>query len=206
MKASRVLYGDSRSGNCYKILLLAAELDIDLEWREVDILAGQTRTPEFLAMNPNGKIPLLEIDGRRHLAESNAILSYLADGSSLAGSDAYSRAEVLQWLFFEQYSHEPYIATSRFIVQYLGNPPDKQAVLEEKRGPGYRALAIMEGQLADRPYLLGQDMTLADIALFAYTHVAGEGGFSLDAYPAINRLIDDIRERPRFVPMAIPAT
>ncbi len=139
-----VVYGDSRSGNCYKIKLLCSQLGIAYEWREVDILAGDTRTAEFLAMNANGKIPLLALPDGRYLAESNAILAYLADGAELAGSDRFLRAAVLQWMFFEQYSHEPNIATSRFIIQYLGNPPDRRAALEEKRLGGYKALDVME--------------------------------------------------------------
>ncbi len=208
MSESLLLYGDSRSGNCYKIQWLAAELEINHEWREVDILAGDTRTEEFLAMNPNGKIPLLALSDGRFLAESNAIMSYLADGHPFAGEDDYQRALILQWLFFEQYSHEPYIATSRFIIQYLGNPPDKQATLDEKQEPGYRALDVMEKALndSDGDYLLGSTLTLADIALFAYTHVADEGGFDLLNYPAINAWIEAIRARPRFVAMAAPRT
>jgi glutathione S-transferase len=199
-----LVYGDSRSGNCYKIQLLCAELGVDYDWQEVDILAGETRTPGFLAMNPNGRIPLARLPDGRYLAESNAILSYLADGTAFAGTDAWSRALILQWLFFEQYSHEPFIATSRFIVKYLGNPPEKRAALDEKRDGGYRALDVMEATLAGGDYMTGADMTLADIALFAYTHVAHEGGFDLAGYPLINAWIDRIAGRPRFVPMRSP--
>ncbi|MEX0976701.1 MAG: glutathione S-transferase family protein [Woeseia sp.] len=195
------VWGDSRSGNCYKICLLCAELDIDFEWEEVDILAGQTRTPEFLAMNANGKIPLLRTSDGRFLAESNAILIYLADGTSLAGSDRFERASVLQWMFFEQYSHEPNIATSRFIIQYLGVPPERKAALEEKRAGGLEALAVMEQQLRKHEFMAGERFTLADIALFAYTHVADEGGFSLAAFPQIRGWIRRIESRPAFVPM-----
>ena len=120
------VYGDSRSGNCYKVKLLCSHLGVEFEWQEVDILAGDTHTPEFLSMNPSGKIPFLMLPDGRCLPESNAILCYLADGSELAGTDRFSRAAVLQWMFFEQYSHEPNIATARFIIQYLGNPPDRQ--------------------------------------------------------------------------------
>ena len=195
------IYGDSRSGNCYKIQLLCAEMGIDYEWQEVDILAGETRTPEFLAMNANGKIPLLALPNGRYLPESNAILFYLADGSEFFAGDAYSRAEILQWMFFEQYSHEPNIATSRFIIRYLGNPPDRQASLEEKRAGGQQALTIMERQLLRHPFIVGENYNIADIALFAYTHVADEGGFSLSDYPAIRAWIERIERRPRFVPM-----
>jgi glutathione S-transferase len=195
------VWGDSRSGNCFKIRHLCAELDIDYEWQEVDILASETRTPEFLRMNPNGKIPLVDLGAGRYLAESNAILAYLADGSTLAGADRYERALVLQWMFFEQYSHEPNIATSRFIIRYLGNPPDRQAALADKHAAGHRALAVMEQQLAAGEFMVGDRFTLADIALFAYTHVADEGGIDLSPYPAIRGWIDRVASRPRFAPM-----
>ena len=195
------IYGDSRSGNCYKLQLLCAEMGISYDWVEVDILAGDTHTDQFLAMNPNGKIPLLVLPDGRCLAESNAILCYLADGTEFLPSDVFERALALQWLFFEQYSHEPFIATSRFIVRYLGNPPEKRAVLEEKKAGGYKALSILDAQLENRDYLLGDRMSVADIALFAYTQVADEGGFDLSEYAAIRRWMDRIRARPAFVAM-----
>jgi len=195
------VYGDSRSGNCYKIQLLCAELDIRYDWQEVDILAGDTHTPQFLAMNPNGKIPLLALPDGRYLPESNAILCYLADTSELAGTDRYSRAQILQWMFFEQYSHEPNIATSRFIIRYLGNPPDRQPDLLAKKKGGYKALDVMEKQLLNHACIAGEPFSIADIALFAYTHVADEGGFDLANYPAIRAWIRNIERRPAFVPM-----
>ena len=195
------LYGDSRSGNCYKLKLLCAEMGIGYEWHEVDILAGETHTPEFLAMNPNGKIPLLALPDGRHLAESNAILCYLADGSEFFFGTAYERALVLQWLFFEQYSHEPYIATSRFIIRFLGSPPERQRDLEIKREGGFKALRILDDQLAQQDYLVNRRYSIADIALYAYTHVAEEGGFGLDDYPAIRAWIGRIEQRPNYVPM-----
>jgi glutathione S-transferase len=195
------VYGDSISGNCYKVKHVCAELGIPYDWEEVNILAGETRTPEFLAMNPNGKIPLLALPNGRHLPESNAIISYLADGTALAGGDAFERATVLQWMFFEQYSHEPYVATTRFIVRYLGNPPERQAELEQKRKAGYRALGVMETALEKSPFLAGDRFTLADICLFAYTHVADEGGFTLERHPAVRAWLERVRARPRFVPM-----
>jgi glutathione S-transferase len=195
------VWGDSRSGNCFKIRHVCAELGIEYEWQEVDILAGETHTPEFLAMNPNGKIPLVDLGGRQYLAESNAILTYLADGSTLVGTDRYERALVLQWMFFEQYSHEPNVATSRFIIRYLGNPPEKQAALADKHAAGHRALGVMEQRLAVRDFMAGDRFTLADIALFAYTHVAGEGGFDLQPYSAIRGWIERVAGRPLFVPM-----
>lgn len=196
-----VVYGDSRSGNCYKIKLLCGQLNIPYEWREVDILAGDTRTSEFLAMNANGRIPLLGLPDGRYLAESNAILCYLADGSELAGSDSFSRAVILQWMFFEQYSHEPNIATSRFIIQYLGNPTDRQATLEEKRLAGYKALDVMEQQLGNTEFIAGAAYSIADIALYAYTHVADEGGFDLQEYTAVRAWLDRVKATRNYVPM-----
>lgn len=195
------IFGDARSGNCYKLKLACAELDMHYDWQEVDVLVGQTHTPEFLAMNANGKIPLLALPDGRYLAESNAILCYLADGSEIFGGDAFARAQVLQWLFFEQYSHEPYIATSRFIIQYLGTPPGRAAELEQKQSGGHKALGVMEQQLAGSDYLAGHRFTIADVALYAYTHVAGEGGFSLEDYPAIRAWLRRIENRPNYVPM-----
>jgi glutathione S-transferase len=195
------IYGDSISGNCYKIKHLCSELGIDYEWRELDILSGATRTPEFLAMNPNGKIPLLELPDGRHLAESNAILCYLSEGTDLAGRNRFERAEVLQWMFFEQYSHEPYVATSRFIVRYLGNPAERRAELEQKRAAGDRALDIMDRQLLQTPFMAGETFTLADIALFAYTHVAEEGGFDLGPRNGIAAWMTRIMSRPDYTPM-----
>ena len=196
-----LVYGDSISGNCYKIQLLCSQLDIPYDWQEVDILQGDTRTDGFLAMNANGKIPLLALPDGRYLAESNAILVYLAEGSELAGSDSFSRAQVLQWMFFEQYSHEPNIATSRFIIQYLGSPPERQAALEEKRVGGYKALAVMEGQLGDNSFIAGPDYSIADIALYAYTHVADEGGFDLKDYPSVRAWLERVEGTQGFVAM-----
>lgn len=194
------IYGDSISGNCYKIKLLCAELEIEYKWTEVDILAGDTRTPEFIAMNANGRIPLLGLPDGRYLAESNAILCFLADGSEFFTGDAYARAVILQWMFFEQYSHEPNIATSRFIVQYLGNPAEKQAALEEKGVAGYKALDVMEDQLRDNDFIAGE-FSIADIALYGYTHVADEGGFNLSSYDAIRAWLERVSARPRYIPM-----
>jgi glutathione S-transferase len=195
------VYGDSRSGNCYKVQLLCAELGLRYDWQEVDILAGETRTPQFLAMNPNGKIPLLALPDGQYLPESNAILCYLADGHALAGEDRFGRARILQWLFFEQYSHEPNIATSRFIIRYLGNPAERSADLVARKTGGYAALDVMEKQLLNSDFIAGETFSVADIALFAYTHVAHEGGFDLASYPAIRAWIRKISRRPSFVAM-----
>ncbi|NIV17212.1 MAG: glutathione S-transferase family protein [Woeseiaceae bacterium] len=196
------VYGDARSGNCYKIQLLCAEMGIEYDWEEVDILAGDTHTPQFLEMNPNGKIPTLALPDGRFLSESNAILFYLADGSEFFAGDSYARAQILQWMNFEQYSHEPNIATSRFIIKYLGNPPDRQRILEEKRTAGYKALDVMERQLERWPFITGDKYTIADIALYAYTHVADQGGFDLGDYPGVRAWMDRITQRPKYVPMA----
>lgn len=195
------IYGDIQSGNCYKIKLLTAILEIEHQWIEVDILAGETQTADFLAKNPNGKIPLLELDDGRVLTESNAILNYLADGSDLLPSDAYVRAQVLQWQFFEQYSHEPFIAVARFISKYLGLPDARKAEFESKQAGGHNALRVMEQQLVQQPYLVGNGLTIADISLYAYTHVADEGGFELAGYPAIEDWLQRIGSHLKYVAM-----
>jgi len=194
-------YGDSISGNCYKLQMACSELGLEYVWHEMDILAGDTQTPRFLALNPNGKVPVMTLADGRVLPESNAILSYLADGSALAGTDRYAKASVLQWLFFEQYSHEPFIATSRFIMKYLNNPPARRADLEAKKPGGYKALAVMEQQLGAQDYIANNEYSIADIALYAYTHVAHEGGFCLDDYPFIRKWLQRIEERPRYIAM-----
>lgn len=198
-------YGDSISGNCYKLQLVCSELAINYVWHEMDILAGDTQTHKFLALNANGKVPLMVLQDGRSLAESNAILSYLAHESDLAGTDRYAKASVLQWLFFEQYSHEPFIATSRFIVKYLGSPPDRQADLDAKKPGGYKALAVMERRLQSNEYIANDEFSIADIALYAYTHVAHEGGFDLDEYPSVRMWLQRIEDRSGFVPMQAPS-
>ena len=195
------LYGDSISGNCYKLQLACAQLGIEHTWHEIDLMTGVTRSDEFRAMNPNGKVPLAVLPDGRYLAESNAILSYLADGSELVGADRYARANILQWMFFEQYSHEPYIATSRFIIKYLGNPPERQADLKAKRGGGYKALAIMDRQLGATDFMANERYSLADIALYAYTHVAAEGGFDLSEYGNVNSWLTRVAGQENHVPM-----
>jgi glutathione S-transferase len=196
------VYGDMYSGNCYKIKLLLNHLDMPHEWIHVDIMKGESRTPEFLARNPNGRIPLLELPDGRHLAESNAILNFLATGTPFLPDDPWLHALVLQWQFFEQYSHEPNIATARYIAVYLGLPESHRAAYEGKQAGGHAALRVMESQLAHHDYLVGDRFTIADISLFGYTHVAGEGGFSLDAYPGINRWLARIAALPRHLTMA----
>ncbi|MEO1828421.1 MAG: glutathione S-transferase family protein [Pseudomonas sp.] len=195
------IYGDHRSGNCYKLELLCALLDLDYEWQTVDIMRGDTRTPDFLARNPNAKVPLLELDDGRCLAESNAILLFLAEGSRLVPTEPFSRARMLQWLFFEQYSHEPYIAVARFIALYLGLPEERRADYLSKQAGGYKALDVMETQLQNSPYLVADEPNLADIALYAYTHVAADGGFELTGYPAITTWLRRIESLPGYQPM-----
>jgi glutathione S-transferase len=195
------VYGDLQSGNCYKVKLLLGYLGLEHEWRHVDILRGETRTREFLARNPNGKLPVLELPSGEHLPESNAILYYLAEGTRYWPNDRLARARVLQWQNFEQYSHEPYIAVARFIAKFLGLPEARRADYEAKHAGGYKALAIMEQHLATSPYFVDASATIADISLYAYTHVADEGGFSLDAYPAVRRWLDAMTREPGHVSM-----
>ena len=196
------IYGDSRSGNCYKIQLLCAELGIPYAWQDVDILAGESRTPEFLAMNPNGRVPLLALPDGTCLAESNAILCYLADGHAFAGSDRIGRAQVLQWLFFEQYSHEPYIATVRFWIKYLGKQDEWKDKIAETMKKGYAALDVMEKQLEKTPFIAGAQYSVADIALYAYTAVASDGGYDLKNYPGIRAWFSRVESIPGFFLMS----
>lgn len=195
------VYGDMLSGNCYKVKLILAFLRIPHHWNHVDILAGQSRTAWFLSMNRNGRIPVLQIDGEDYLAESNAILNYLAQGSSWLPRDALLRARVLQWQFFEQYSHEPYIAVARYINKYLGLPAERLEEYFAKQEGGHSALAVMEQQLEQSRWLVGDDPTIADISLYAYTHVAHEGGFALDAYPHILRWLAEFEAIPHYQAM-----
>lgn len=191
------IYGDYYSGNCYKVALLCSHLGIEHEWVAVDILAGETHTDAFEAKNPNGKIPTLALGDGRVLCESNAILNFLADGSALLPSDKFDRAQVLQWQFFEQYSHEPYIAVARYINRYLGLPADRQQEYADKQSGGQKALVVMERQLANAEWLAGDQFTIADISLYAYTHVADEGGFDLAQYPAVSGWLNRITALPK---------
>jgi glutathione S-transferase len=187
------------SGNGYKVRLLLAQLGLDYRWTELDIDGGETRTPAFLKRNPNGRIPTLELDDGTNLAESNAILWYLAEGSSFVPGDRLGRAQVLQWLFFEQYSHEPYVATPRYIVKHLPAEHARRAELPERLAKGRAALAVMDAHLAVRPYFIAQRYTIADIALYAYTHVAHEGGHDLAPYPNVRAWLDRVAAQPGHV-------
>ncbi len=194
------LYDYLASGNGYKVRLMLHQLGRPFERIELDILAGETRTPGFLAKNGNGRVPLLELEDGRLLAESNAIQFYLAEGSSLLPSGRFERAQVLQWMFFEQYSHEPFIAVVRFWVnQGLDEGRDEEVA--EKRKRGYEALAVMEKQLSDRSFFVAEQYSIADIALYAYTHVAHEGGFDLASYPAIRNWLARVKSQPRHIPI-----
>lgn len=195
------VYGDYKSGNCYKVKLMLNLLGIPYQWIDVDILNGDTETAEFLAKNPNGKIPVLELEDGTCLWESNAILNYLADGSEFLPSEARLRTQVLQWQFFEQYSHEPYIAVARFIQFYLGLPEERLEEYRKLQKRGYRALTVMEQQLARTPYLVGEHYSIADVTLYAYTHVAHQGGFDLSGYPAIQAWLARVASHPRHVAM-----
>lgn len=186
------------SGNSYKVRLLLSQLSIPYERIELDILKGETRTPEFLRKNPNGRIPVLETQSGQFLAESNAILFYLSEGTFLP-DDLFLRSQVLQWLFFEQYSHEPYIATSRFWISILGKSAEYQDTLKQKRELGYAALRVMEQHLTSHTFFVNERYTIADIALFAYTHVAHEGGFDLTQFPAINTWLERVKNQPRYI-------
>jgi len=181
------IHGDSISGNCLKVKWTADHLGLTYDWVETSVLSGETRTPAFLALNPAGQAPLLILDDGRPLAQSNAIICHLAEGSGLIPADAYPRARMFEWLFWEQYSHEPYIAVARFQMRYLGRPAsDLDARLVER---GYGALKRLEGALSEGAFLVEGALTLADIALVAYTRVAHEGGFDLAAFPAVRAWI-----------------
>ena len=195
------LYDQSTSGNAYKVRLLLHQLGRRFRSVEVDTLDGSTRTPEFLARNPIGKVPVLELPEGGHLPESNAILCYLADGTDFWPGGALDRARVLSWLFFEQYSHEPYIAVLRSWSRYLDMTPEMQAREPDLRARGYAALDIMEQQLGQTDWLVGETYTIADICLYAYTHVADEGGFDLAGYSAILAWFERVRTQPGYVPI-----
>jgi glutathione S-transferase len=197
-----LLYDSPVSGNCYKVRLLLAHLGLRYERAEVDVVDRSNR-PELLGgLNPALRVPTLVLDDGRAIGESGAILWYFAEGTSFVPEDPYERAQVLQWMFFEQYDHEPAIAVVRFWLRYSGQPEAYADRLEERTAAGYRALAAMERQLdGGREYLVGRGPTLADIVLYAYTHVAGEGGFELERYPAIRGWLGRVAAMPGHVPI-----
>jgi glutathione S-transferase len=194
------LYGDSKSGNCLKGKWVAQLLDLPFEWVEIDTLLGASRTPEFLALNAAGQVPVAVLPDGRTLAQSNAIMLFLAEGSRLIPRDPYARAKMFEWLFWEQYSHEPYIAVRRFQLAYLKKSADEVATHLLPKGEA--ALARMALQLDMTPYLVGHDLTLADIALVAYTRVAHEGGFDLGKFPAVQTWIARVERDLALAPAA----
>lgn len=204
MTDTMILHENALSGNCYKVRLTAAHLGLPLERREYDILAGETRTPHFLqTVNANGKTPVLQI-GDRFIPESNAACFYLADGSDLIPAERFARADMLHWMFFEQYSHEPNVATLRFWLAYIGEEKlgeTQRAQIPGKRAGGDAALKVMDRHLAGRDFFVGTRLTLADIALYGYTHVAGEGGFDLNLYPNIRNWLGRVAAMPGHIPI-----
>ncbi|MBR1221876.1 glutathione S-transferase family protein [Bradyrhizobium sp. U87765 SZCCT0131] len=186
------IFGDTKSGNCLKVKWLCDHLALPYEWIAVDIMTGESRTPQFLAMNGAGQVPVIRLDDGRALAQSNAIIRYLGRDSALIPSDPFAAAKMDEWLFWEQYSHEPYIAVCRFHMVYLGRPAETRDPDKVKRGDA--ALARMEAQLAGHRFLVGAAVSLADLALLAYTRVADEGGFDLAAYPAVKRWIREAEQ------------
>ncbi|MBE9114348.1 glutathione S-transferase family protein [Lusitaniella coriacea LEGE 07157] len=193
------LYDFLPSGNGYKVRLLLTQLGIPFERIEMNILKGETRTPEFLKKNPNGRIPVLEIQPNVYLSESNAILFFLSDGTEFFPQESYQRAKVMQWLFFEQYSHEPNIATVRFWITELEKEEEYKSTIEQKRKLGYAALEVMENHLSSHTFFVGEKYSIVDIGLFAYTHVAEEGGFNLSRFPAIQAWIDRVKSQPNHI-------
>ena len=204
MSGKPILHEYAASGNCYKVRLTAAHAGIELDRREYDIMKGETRTPDFLAnVNSNGRIPVLQI-GDRFIPESNAASFYLADGTTLVPSDRFDRADMLRWMFFEQYSHEPNIATLRFWLRYVGLDALSGMQREQigvKRKAGNEALKVMDEHLAGRGWLVGSAFSLADICLFAYTHVADEADFDLELYPNVIAWMERIMLLPKHVSM-----
>lgn len=199
-----VLHEYSQSGNCYKVRLSAALVGRHLDRREYDIMKGETRTPEFLAtVNANGRIPVLQVDDR-FIPESNAACYFIAEGSSLIPTDPFDHADMLRWMFWEQYSHEPNIATLRFWMRWVGpeNLSDLQRLqMPGKRQAGNSALKLMNDHLADRDWFVGDQASLADVCLFAYTHVAGDAEFDLQRYPNVQQWIERLKGHPRYVAM-----
>ena len=195
------IYGMRASGNCYKLQLLLDQLGREYRWVDVDSAHGETRTPEYLAKNPTGKVPLLELEDGRRLAESDAILCWLADGTPFLPDDRWLRAQTLQWLFFEQYSHEPCIAVARFIRGWLPAEHPRQAEVPALLQKGAQVLAVMEQHLVGREWFVGDSYGIADIALYAYTHCAGDGGFELADFPNIRDWLARVRAQPGHTPM-----
>jgi glutathione S-transferase len=194
-----LLYDSAVSGNCYKVRLLLGHLGIEVERVEVSVTDRSNRAELLGDLNPGLRVPTIVLDHGRPLAESNAILWYFGDGTAYVPDDAYERAQVLQWQFFEQYSHEPNIAVARFWLAYSGTPERFEAELPSRMKGGYAALDAMERHLSSRSFFVGERYSLADISLYAYTHVAHEGGFDLDPYPAIRSWLERVAAQPGHV-------
>ena len=199
------IHGYSPSGNCHKLRLLLEQLGRPYRWIETDSSRGETRTPQYLALNPNGKVPMLVREDGGVLVESNAILYYLAEGSAFLPDDPWMRAQALSWMFFEQYSHEPFIAVARFICGWTPLDSPRRVELPWLRERGHQALAVMERHLAAHEWFSGPRYGVADIALYAYTGVAEDGGFDLAPYPALRAWLGRVRATPGFLPMPPPA-
>lgn len=193
------LYDSLDSGNCYKVRLLLAQLSRPYQLVEINTDRGESRTPEFLAKNPNGRVPLLETDDGVFLAESNAILWYLAEATELIPTSAIGRAQVLQWMLFEQYSHEPYVAVARYIMRHLADNHPRRAELPERRKQGLAAFSVMETHLQSRRFFVDETYSLADIALYAYSHVADQGGFDLAKFPAVQHWLERVASQPNYI-------
>lgn len=195
------LYEYAPSGNSYKLRLAMTQLGEPFKRINLDITKGESRRPEFLEINSNGRVPVLILDNGERLPESNAVLWYLADGTPLLPTSKLEQAQVLQWMFFEQYSHEPFIATARYWIFSLDAEDKYKAKLEENRPKGYAALDVMEKHLSENDFFVGGKYSIADIALYAYTHVAEQGGYSLDAYPAIKTWFARIEAQENYIPI-----
>lgn len=194
-----LLYNSPVSGNCYKVRLVAAHLGLPLELHHMDVVDRSNRREVLGALNPALRVPTLVFDDGRPLAESGAIIWHLAEGSYLIPADAYERAQMLQWMFFEQYELEPSLAVVRFLVAYSGRAEEHTELIEQRTKSGYKVLDTLEAHIADREWFVGDSMTLADIALYAYTHVAPEGGFDLEPYPAVRRWLERVAARPGHI-------
>src|SRR5258708_40147525 len=200
-----ILHQMQMSGNCYKVRLAVHQLGLSVALKDYPEHGGKTREPEFLAKNPNGRVPLLEFDDGRCLAESDAILWYLAEGTTLAPADKWARAQTLQWMFFEQYSHEPYIAVARFWLSFAPKEEleKRRHLVPEWHAKGNAALGVMQTHLAQREWFAGGRYSIADIALYSYTHCAADGGFDLAAYPAVVAWLKRVASQPGHVPLQV---
>jgi glutathione S-transferase len=197
--AMLILHDNLGSGNAYKVRLMLCHLDQPFQRIEYDVTRGETRGADFMARSPDGRVPVLEFPDGRHLPQSNAILFYLARGTDYWPREAFAQAQALQWMFFEQYSHEPNIAVARYWLHFLDPEDLDRDQLAEKQRKGYQALDVMEGRLAESDFLVDAGYSIADIALYAYTHVAGEAGMTLDDYPGIRRWLDRVAEQPGHI-------